>query len=377
MKKFQFIMLIAFMIVLPSYSQIRDISVIKKGVSNKSTKLVLAPQQHKKGGNVKEKEEFALYRDIVRKYTWMEGRGEQINQETANHLPFYYKFSMKNAKGHWQHIEAMHGSKMTTNHDQSTYVLDKNFDEAGKDSVWMNRLKTVSQWFVSSDLDGDMVVEERAYTADGDMVYSMMPIKNADGKVTCCYNDAWGLPADMREDSTTTYGSVVCITYDHCGRDSVIDFLDGQGLRKYNSNGVDQQQYTYDENDRIIQTSSHNVVGDYIVDNWGNCGNNIIYDDKNNKYSIIRFDAELTPMRMPSNRVDGTRTFIRCDITKDKWGRISKMEILDEKGNPDTTLSGLHEILYKYNDNGILLSKSFFDIKGNEMTKEEACKNLK
>ena len=194
-----------------------------------------------------------------------------------------------------------------------------------------------------------------------------MPVKNEDGCITGCYNDAWGLPADMREDSTATYGSVVRISYDSCGRDSIIDFLDGQGLRKCNSNGVDQQRYQYDNRDRVTLVTSHNMVGDYTIDNWGNCGNRYEYNNQDNTYSIIRVDKELKPIRMPSKRADSTRTFIRCDIKKDKWGRDVEAIMLTENGKIDQTTAGIYRISYNYNDKGELLSTTYYDKDNNQL----------
>ena len=75
--------------------------------TNKSTKLNLGTpttQSSSTDGKQKETEEFVLYRNLVRQYTWLVGQGEPITQEVANHLPYYFKLSMKNEKGHWQHI---------------------------------------------------------------------------------------------------------------------------------------------------------------------------------------------------------------------------------------------------------------------------------
>lgn len=343
---------------LPALSQVRTISGVKIKGTNESTRLYLENED-------KTVKDYALYRDIIRKYTWYVGVGDEITQQTANHLPYYYKLSMKNNHGHWQRIQAMHQDTMTSRHDKNTYVLDKRKDTDTENSEWIKKIRQITQWYITSDLSGDEVVEERAYTADGDLVYSYMPIKNSDGRITGSYNDAWGLPADMREDENTTYGSVVCITLDCLGRDSIIDFLDGQGYRKYNSNGVDQERYIYDEKDRVVQLTSHNMVGDYTNDNWGNCGNLYIYDDDLNKYSIYRLDKNLEPMRMPSFRAGPERTFIRCDIKRDKWGREIEERMLDVRGAPDATSSGIYKITHEYDDKGNLLSTNYYDLNGN------------
>ena len=319
-------------------------------------------------GEVKRSNDYVLYRDVVRRYTWLEGLGEPITQEVANHLPYYFRLSMKNDAGHYQMVEALHGNTLTTDHPLSTYILDKYNDTDEKNQEWRKRLLTVGQWLFYSDLSGENVVEERAYEAKSDnaqLVYAMQVVQNDSTHVTLTYLDSWGLPADMNEDDSYTYGSVVYITYDKNGCDAIVDYLDGEGYRKSNTNGVDQERYVYDEQYRRIQITSNNCVGDYAIDNWGNCGVQYIYDDINNTYSIIHIDENLQPMRMPSMRANDESTYIRCDISKDKWGRISEVVFLTENGEKDTTLSGIHRIMYYYSDDGKLIQKKYYDIHGN------------
>lgn len=314
---------------------------------------------------------YVLYRGLVRKHTWYEGLGIPITEEVARHLPVYYKLSMKNDKGHWQLVEAMHQDSLTSQHGQDTYVLDKRNDKDEGSKEWREKLSTVAQWLFIADLSGNVVVEERAYDKDGNLVYSFIPVINTDGRMTGSYNDAWGLPVDMHENEANTYGSVVRITYDQCGRDSIIDYLDGEGLRKFNTNEVDQQRYLYDDKDRVVLVTSHNMVGDYATDNWGNCGNRYEYNDESNTYSITRVNKDLAPMKMPSLRADGTRTFMRCEYKRDKWGREVEAVMVDAEGNPDTTTTGIHKILYQYDDNGNLLSTTYQNLNGEALKEKD------
>lgn len=339
---------------------------------NKSTKLVIKKTEKKSAKDKVIREDTLYYRDVVRKYGWMEGLGEPITLTTAHHLPYYYRMSMKNNKGHWQHVEAMHGDSMTTIHPISTYIIDKGkTDDALANKEWLKLLNTVTQWVFTTNFDGDEVYEERSYDADNNMVYSYSSIRNKNGRMTGSYNDAWGRPADMREDSTTTYGSVVCITYDRNGCDSIIDYLDGQGMRKFNNNGVDQTRYSYDDRGYILSAMSCNCVGDRIHDNWGNCGFTMTYNHHKGLRSIIYRNKEWVPMRMPATRAGIEQTFIRCDYQQDQWGRDSLATVLTIEGLPDKTLSGIHRILFNYRDDGILLSKTYFGIDNNIILPKE------
>lgn len=311
--------------------------------------------------------EYVLYRNIVRQHTWLVGQGEPITQEVANHLPFYYRLSMKNDKGHWQHIEAMHGDTLTTHHDQSPYFINKAYDSKIADKDWYAKVDSIAQWFITGNLTGDIVVEERAYTKDGDMIYGFIPTQNDKSHITGSYIDAWGFPVDMNENEENTYGSVVYITYDEQGGDSIIDYLDGEGYRKPNSNGVDQERTVYDDKMRPTLRTSHNCVGDYMIDNWGNCGNIYEYAPDGKSYTITRVDDSLKPMRMPELRADATETYVKCKVLLDEWGRQKERIMLTEDNVPDSTLSGIHRIVYHYAKNGKNTSKIFYDINGNEI----------
>lgn len=339
---------------------------VLKDKHNDKTKLEITMVVKK---NKTIKADTAYYREVVRHYGWMDGLGEPISLETAMHLPYYYRMSMKNSAERWQHVEAMHSGMPTTMHPISTYIIDKRqTDDALANKEWLGLLQSVTQWVFTSNFNGDEVIEERAYDAENNMVYSYSAIKNTDGRMMGSYNDAWGFPADMREDPSCTYGSVVCITYDRNGCDSIVDYLDGIGMRKYNNNGVDQDRYSYDDQGYMVMHMSCNCVGDPIIDNWGNCGYSVSYDKTNGNKIVIFRDKEWKPMRMPATRADAEQTFIRCDYQNDQWGRVSTATMFDADGNPDATINGIHKIKYIYSDDGLVESVDYFDINNNPMS---------
>lgn len=225
----------------------------------------------------KVEKDYALYTDVVRRHMWYEGVGKPISEAVARKLPLYFKLSMKNDKGHWQLIQAMHRDTMTSRHHLSPYVLDKDARGDTAAYAWQAKLRTVAQWMLTPGLDGREVVEERAYTKGGDMVYSFVPVRNTNGRITGTYGDAIGLPVDMRPDPTNVYGSVVWLSLDSLGRASVIDFLDGNGMRKYSSMGVDQERWIYDAAGHLVARTMHNLAGDYMKDRLGNAAYRFIY----------------------------------------------------------------------------------------------------
>lgn len=373
MKKFiYFIVILSNCGNLLAQNSLIDLHTIQSNKSNtmRFTKDNIGIEGINTGASIdvdKNSNDYILYRNVGRRYTWLEGVGKPITQEVANHLPYYFRLSMKNNAGHYQMVEALHRDTLTGEHNQNTYILDKHNNINEKNQEWCERLQKVGMWHFYSDISGENVIEERAYEAKNEnaqLIYIMHVFKNDSTHATITYYDSWGLLADMNEDDSYTYGSIVYVTYDKNGCDAIVDYLDGEGYRKSNTNGVDQERYVYDEQYRRIQITSNNCVGDYAIDNWGNCGVQYIYDDINNTYSIIHIDENLQPMRMPSMRANDESTYIRCDISKDKWGRISEQVFLTENGEKDTTLSGIHRIMYYYSDDGKLINKKYYDIHG-------------
>lgn len=371
MKK-KLIILISFVLitsVLSAQSIRQDISSsLKKLVTtehNEGTALIIDKGKVMDNVVMATQEDTLYFRNVVRKYGWLEGLGEEIDLLTAMHLPYYYRMTMKNKKGHFLHVEAMHADSLTSQHPTGNYIVSKT-DEivADKDTAWHQLLKTVSQWLFITNYDGDEVYEERSYDNKNNMIYSYSSVKNINGTIIGSYNDAWGRPADMREDVNNYYGSVVGITYDRNGYDSIIDYLDGCGYRKHNNDGVDQTRYIHNENGYVIAAWSCNLVGDKILDNWGNCGYTIDYDFINGRRTKTVRDTEWNPMRMPDLRANKEQTYVKCEYIQDRLGRDSVATMMTSDGKKDWTTGQIHKILYHYTESGELNGKDYLNIYG-------------
>ena len=250
-------------------AQVRSIGAITEARArggNESTRLRL-PVAAKSA-----KADEALYADVERRGLWYEGIGPRLTEAQARALPVYFRLSMRNAAGRWQYVQALTGGKPSTAHHLSPYALDKDADVDSAARDWQRQLRGVVQWMLIPGADGSSLAEERAYRADGNLVYSFVPVRNADGRITGSYSDDLGLPVDMRPDSTATYGSLVWLRLDPQGRVDEVDFLDGRGMRKYSPMGVDRERLLYDADGRLTGRLMLNVGGQPMRDRLGNAG---------------------------------------------------------------------------------------------------------
>lgn len=217
-----------------------------------------------------EKADTAYYANIMRRYSWIVGRGDSLDLEAAKLLPVYYRFTMKNEKGHWQHIEAMAGDSLIEGAGFSLYfeAVDSTLQFASH----------TAQLFEYTDSDGTMLFEERSYDSRGQLLCSLQFNPNPDGRIIASYNNRLGFPVDFIENSVYTYGNVVAITYDSSGRECILDFMDGAGYCRQSLDGVYQVRFKYDNQDRVIERTNHNSVGDLMNDSRGVAITNIAYD---------------------------------------------------------------------------------------------------
>lgn len=302
--------------------------------------------------------QYILYRNVVRKNLWLEGQGEPISQDVADKLPYYFRLSMKNKKGHYQFVESLHGKELSSDHDISPYILNKkNMSELDTVSnIWDLRFATIGQWLITSNLDGDKVVEERAYEAKAEganLIYAFQPIYIDNHHVTGSYTDSWGLPIDINESDDHNYGSVVYVTLNSQGLDSIVDHIDSMGMCRYNEYGVDQTRYQFDNQKRIISITSHNTVGDPIKDVRGICGTLFEYDDNNNTCIITHVDDNLRPVLYETSSTLENR-FSMALLKYDKFGRREELINMD----PDESKKSFQTLKYEYSDTGILVDIS-------------------
>ena len=285
----------------------------------------------------------------------------------------YIMFTRKNSASHWTKLETFDAYGNRKSGRWTPYILSN--DDPQGDENWIKKVKTGCICEMISDPQGESVVQERVYDKDMNLVFSFSRSPIGERKYIGSYKDVYGLPAEMRKDSTFTYGTLVVITEDIWGNDSLIEYVDAKGTPKNNSNGVGMQFYIYDKDGRDIRQGSANHNGEYVIDNWGNCGTESFYDKKTGKQiASINMDNKWNPIPLPNLRKEaGWSAGITKRLYKyDQYGRLSEQKFVTIENKPDTNMYGTHRIVYTHDKFGNITSYNGYDIDGNLVPYEES-----
>ena len=294
---------------------------------------------------------------------------DTITKDITCHLGYSFRLTKKNVAGHWLRMECLDSYGNYVKGSLSPYILklgsaaesDKNAN-----SDWVEKLKTACIWEFIADYTGETIVQERAYDENMNIIYTFSRVPIGNGQYNCSYKDNYGLPAEMRNDEEYTYGTLVRITEDRWGNDSVIQYIDAKGLPKLNSDSVAMEVYICDKYGHILKQQSRNMDGSLAIDNWGNCGVEYEWNNKHNIESATYMNDHWRPMRMPALRdVNGKENIITSNYRYDKYGNQLEEFYTDSLGQMDVNALGTHKIVSEFDERGNLIKQEGFDINDN------------
>lgn len=285
----------------------------------------------------KHKEDTLYCTEIVRRHSWIVGIGDTLSREDALRHADYYRLTLKNANGNWQHVEHMTKNKLSESNSSTNMCYYDGLLLGEVDNKLKSSIFEISQWFEFSDLDGKDLLEERAYDSDGNLVFSAMFDRHDDGRIVVCYNDAHGFPVDFYPDSKYTYGHVFAITYDDNGKDAIIECFDGAGYSRPYAYGCYQYRKVYDKREYVIDRTCHNSVGHLM----------------NNKFGFARTKLDVSD---DEKRRVFTRYDVNGDLVKPTVPLIIEGYMIEER---------------EFDDNGELQHINFFIMKDGEKVKDE------
>lgn len=311
--------------------------------------------------DIEDSDSVAYYHSVAKKNGWMEGAGSPLTCEDTKHRYASFKFSKKNKAGHWTRCECIDGYGKSNPAGLGTYLVNPNDDkDQGVDQNWVEKLKEVTYWEFVGDPTGTRCIEERAYDKNENLVYSYFPIPIADDKVMGHYTDSYGEPVYLRNSETGEEAKYVIVESDKNGYEKEIYFIGEDGHSKKNNNGVYRTRFKYSKNGLKLSEKSCDITGEYTIDEWGNCGYEVQYNDKGYEIEATNYNQYGKPMKMPLKRAEDD--VIRHKYKYDIWGRLIEDAFFTEDNMPDTNTYGIHKKRYGYNEHGLQTHIEYLDL---------------
>lgn len=341
-----------------------DQSIVKKESSSTSSNIYdkkMSSASTTIKADISSTKDSVYYLNVTKCHGWPEGIGKPLKKEELSHIPVYYKLSNKNKHGKWTFMRAYNAyGNLTTNHSWGAYILNQNDEsDTGANADWVEKLKTVCQWEYIGDSEGREVIQERALDANRNIVfcYNIVKVKENknDGSIiySGSYTDAFALPIFMRTDSIGDYkgqANFVQFKRDKRGYETLFAFTDETGRIRLNKDGAYQTSKDYDANGRQIREASLDLVGNPMIDDYGNCGWRLVADEYGNNLKSFYFGKDNELIRMPGKR--GSNQVFGYEIAYDKYHRERERWYLDSLGNRDVNEYGVYRAVCEYNEHG-------------------------
>jgi TPR repeat protein len=273
----------------------------------------------------------------------------------------HVRFTRKNKAGHWCRIEYLTSyGKPNVGLFQPYIVKIYSSTDTLVNQTWKDRLSTGYRIDMISDALGKNVIQERAYDANEELIYSFSVTPYSDNLYVGSYKDYCGLPTEMRQEKGYSYGTLIAIHRDKWGNDSVLQYIDSKGYTRPNSDGAYKEVFVRDKNGNLLKNQSYNANNKLTMDNCGNCGVEYTYDSNNNFISTIYMDDKWHPMKIPSEN-DVIKTLYEYD----KYNRRICERYVDMDNNPMPNRLGTCSQYYEYDNRGNLTKRYAFDKNGN------------
>ena len=96
-------------------------------------------------------------------------------------------------------------------------------------------------------------------TFDMNLIYAFSRVPIGKHTFVGSYKDSYGLPAEMRKDPTYSYGTLVKLTEDQWGNDSIVEYIDSKGKAKPNSDDAAMEVFICDKYGHILKQQSRDI----------------------------------------------------------------------------------------------------------------------
>ncbi len=291
---------------------------------------------------------------------------DTVSADVAAHRGNTYRFTRKNSAGHWEKLECVDAYGNNVKGLWSPYILKTNSADTDHNAKkeWIDRLKNTCTCEFISDPTGKEIVQEVVYDEQHQIVYTYSRIPVGNNQYIGSYRDHTGLPVEMRSDENSTYGTLIRLTEDRWGNDSVLQYVDAAGNAKLNSDSVALEVSICDRYGHLLKQQSRDAEGNLTKDNWGNCGVEYVWSDNHQILSTTYVDEAWQPMRMPAGRANTRESVVRTNYKYDEYLRQVEEHFSDEHDTPDVNALGTHSVCSIYDEKGNEICRKGYNLKG-------------
>lgn len=335
----------------------------KQTGNNNSTQNVVVVKRNasmalKSEEQVQENDSCAYYLNITRRNGWFVGVGRNLTEKEIDKVTSYFKLSQINEYGHFTHVEAYDA----TNHPKCLAELFSNqltidTDKEGRSSDWQNLLQTITQLKINGNSEYAKMIS--AYDSGGNLIFVYMQEYNNEGYFIGHFTDSFGEPISL--DDENKQRMFVYLTLDGNGYEKEIRQMQENLYYVANTNGAYATIFENNPDGTVKRAMSCDINGVPIIDKWGNCGYDAVYDEWGQiKYKRYFGDSYETKRLSSSMSEDDVMEIL---YSYDSYHRLLQKsfckneETSDSNGRktPDTNQSGVHYYKYAYNELGELI----------------------
>jgi YD repeat-containing protein len=312
-------------------------------------------------------EHVTYYKDIAKRYGFMEGVGEPLSADRVRRRKFSYKFiqyGKLTPAFHRKPVEtvvAVNGSgQPTIDHDMETYLWspgEETIEEQGQEKIvtsteMQSKLKGVCRWeFVRGE--DSCIVYEKGYDKNGNMVWGLVysPSPSPHDNVCVHFVGSNGFPQKQR----LIGAEYVKITYNKHGLEERLEFRDARGEPAPGRWGAFATRYEY--NGQGLRTAEYSLdaQGRLMLDRAGNAVARFIYDSDNNVTESRFLDTVGRPCL--------TKLGIAlARFTYDENGNISEQRYYGPDGQPCLHIDGNHGYRANFDEFGNEVERTWYGI---------------
>ena len=249
--------------------------------------------------------------------------------------------------------------KPTTNHNVGTYLWkrDSESGDSGQSQTRAQRLglETVCQWEFVSNANGE-IIYERALDRDGHMVFGFIYSPPGSGPSSTRLARFVG-PDGFPQLQRTSQAEYVSIHFDKDGWEDRVADRDGKNLPAAGPDGAFGQDIQHNASGQITRLLSLDAEDKNMIDNAGNCGLILIYNEKGWMKEVRSIGPDLKPMPLKDGWYISRNEY-------DSLGRATRTTYHGVNGEAVLHKDGYHGMEVEYDDRGNPVTTTYVGLDG-------------